>query len=84
VLNCPTNPITNPDPVYNHYHVTLYLLLLRPFVGDLLESINVKSCVGVYVHGVHCAALPDFSVRGAVRRHFSRQVAQLFRGKFRR
>jgi hypothetical protein len=30
------------------------------------------------------AGLSDFSVRGAARRHFSRQVAQLFRGKFRR
>jgi hypothetical protein len=34
-------------------------------------------------HGVHCAGLLDFSVRGAVRQHFSRQVVQLFRRKFR-
>jgi hypothetical protein len=31
------------------------------------------------IHGVHCAGLSDFSVIGAARRHFSRQVAQLFR-----
>jgi hypothetical protein len=37
----------------------------------------------VFIHGVHCAGLTDFSVRGASRRHFSRQVAQLFREKFR-
>jgi hypothetical protein len=36
------------------------------------------------IHGVHCAGLSDFSVRGAARRNFSRQVAQLFRRKFRR
>jgi hypothetical protein len=36
------------------------------------------------IHGVHCAGLPNFSVCGAARRHFSRQVAQLFRRKFRR
>jgi hypothetical protein len=37
------------------------------------DSINVGN-----IHGVHCA---DFSVRGAARRHFSRQAAQLFRTK---
>jgi hypothetical protein len=36
------------------------------------------------VHGVHYAGLSDFSVRGTARRHFSRQVAQLSRRKFRR
>jgi hypothetical protein len=35
-------------------------------------------------HSVHCADLSYFSVCGAPRRHFSRQVAQLFRRKFRR
>jgi hypothetical protein len=35
------------------------------------------------IHGVHFAGLSDFSVRGAARRHFSRQVAHLFRRKFR-
>jgi hypothetical protein len=34
-----------------------------------------------HVHGVHYVGLSDFSVRGAARRHFSRQVAQLFRRK---
>jgi hypothetical protein len=38
----------------------------------------------VHIHGVHCAGLSAFFVRGATLRHFSRQVAQLFRGKFRR
>jgi hypothetical protein len=35
------------------------------------------------IHGVHCTDLSDFSVRGDMRRHISRQVAQLFRKKFR-
>jgi hypothetical protein len=30
--------------------------------------------------GVLCAGLSDFSVHGAVRRNFSRQMAQLFAG----
>jgi hypothetical protein len=38
----------------------------------------------VHKHGVHCAGFSDFSVRAAARRDFSRQVAQLFRTKFRR
>jgi hypothetical protein len=36
------------------------------------------------LHSVYCAGLSNFSVRGALRRHFSRQVAQLFRRKFQR
>jgi hypothetical protein len=39
--------------------------------------------VDAIITGVHCADL-DFSVRGAGRRHFSPQVMQLFRRKFRR
>jgi hypothetical protein len=35
------------------------------------------------LYRVHCAGLSDFSVCAAVWRHFSRQVAQLFRKKFR-
>jgi hypothetical protein len=35
----------------------------------------------LHIHGVHCAGLSDFSVHGAARQHFSRQVAQLFRRK---
>jgi hypothetical protein len=31
------------------------------------------------INRVHCAGLSDFSARGAARRHFSRQVTQLFR-----
>jgi hypothetical protein len=34
------------------------------------------------IHGVHCVGLSDFLERGAARRHFYRQVAQLFRRKF--
>jgi hypothetical protein len=38
----------------------------------------------MYVKVVHYAGLSDFSVRGAARQHFPRQVAQLFHRKFRR
>jgi hypothetical protein len=38
----------------------------------------------VHIHGVHCAGLSDFSVGGAAQQHSYRQVAQLFRRKFRR
>jgi hypothetical protein len=37
-----------------------------------------------HIHGVHCAGLSDFSVRGAALRHFPRKVEQLFRIKFQR
>jgi hypothetical protein len=46
----------------------------------LVQSLRMRGVI----HGVHHAGLSDFSVRGAARRHFSQQVAQLFRRKFRR
>jgi hypothetical protein len=44
--------------------------------------INCK--ITYLIHGVRCAGLSDFLVRGAARRHFSLRVAQLFHRKFRR
>jgi hypothetical protein len=39
---------------------------------------SVKMSLKYILHGVHCAGLSDWSVRGAARRQFSQQVAQLF------
>jgi hypothetical protein len=57
----------------------------------ILQAFHTSQCVvprgGIFscnIHGVHYADLSDFSVSGTARRHFSRQVAQLFRRKFRR
>jgi hypothetical protein len=56
------------------------ILLLFPFISSpknywLMCDIHTRS--STCIHGVHCAGLSDFSVRGAARRHFSWQVAQL-------
>jgi hypothetical protein len=45
-------------------------------------GVSVPQCFDHTYHGVHCVVISDFLIRGAVRRHFSRQVAQLFRRKF--
>jgi hypothetical protein len=50
--------------------------------NELLEARIVTKQMSL--HGVHCAGMSHFSIPGASRQHFSREVAQLFRRKFRR
>jgi hypothetical protein len=57
-------------------HCSLFNLII-------FDTLCSSSCLyNSLAHGVQCAGLSDFSVRGAAQRHFSRQVAQLFRRKF--
>jgi hypothetical protein len=43
-----------------------------------LYTIMIYCCVTFFMHGVHCAGLSDFLVRGAARQHFSRPVYTVF------
>jgi hypothetical protein len=52
--------------------------------GELLKHKQREKVLLYCIQGVYCAGLSDFSLRGIARRHFSRQMAQLFRGEFRR
>jgi hypothetical protein len=61
--------------LYARYSVCRFITLLSAWC-------RVAAFVSSSIYSVHCAGLTDFSVLGATRRHFSRQVAWLFRRKF--
>jgi hypothetical protein len=76
-----------PPPSSRVIMITVYIIY-RMFIVQAYQTSQYAVPRGgiflISIHGVHRAGLSDFSVRGAVQRHFSREVAQLFRRKFRR
>jgi hypothetical protein len=57
----------------------LQTTIYNKFINQLFTKIerNAYIYIYIYIQSVHFAGLSDFSVRGAARRRFSRQVAQV-------
>jgi hypothetical protein len=71
------------EPSKTHHKVLIQLYFLLSLFNNAISNAYYAAPNDWIIHGVHFAGLSDFSVRGAVRRQFSRQVAQLFHRKFR-